>query len=856
MSEPAQTSAWRLRDALMPIFTIVIFCLALWVLDRSLAHIRWSHVLLRLEDTPLTSVLLSILCVAGSYFMLTLYDFLALRVIGHRLPYRIVAKTAFIAYAIGHSVGLSSISGGSIRLRRYADDGLSALEIGGVILLCTVTFALGVATLLGFSLIFEAGQAETVLHINHAVARNVGAALLTGIAAYLLFTAVRRANVTVSGRRFALPRLRYSARQTLASCADLSFAAASLYFLLPASVDLSYPSFVGIYVLAIAAGVISNVPGGLGVFEGVMVLLLPEVPKEKLLGAVVLYRVLYYLLPLILGLILLAWGEWEAQRAKVMRSLQLTRNWMDVLIPQAMAALVFLAGALLLFSGSLPVKSVRLAWLSDMLPLSVIEVSHLIGSAVGASLLILARGLYRRLDGAWWLTQALLAGGIVVSLLKGIEYEQALVLAFISLLLWLARGRFYRRAPLLAERFSKLWFVNVALVLAAAIWLGLTSYKHVEYGNHLWWEFAFAADAPRMLRASLVAVALIAIYAMWQLLGASRPRQGLPSDEDMQSARRCMAAAAEPSAQIALLGDKQFLFSEQRDAFIMYQRSGRSWVALGDPVGNSEHFEALAWKFRELCDRHGGWPVFYEVSATQLPLCLDLGLALVKLGEEARVPLAGFTLEGSKRAELRQAKRKGEQRDGLSFKILSPEEVVAQMESLRRVSDDWLISKTVSEKGFSVGNFDPDYLANFRVGVAIKAGEIVAFANILESAQEVAVDLMRYSTQAPRGVMDYLFVELMLWSHAQGKQWFNLGMAPLSGLEKHPLAPIWHKLGLLVHRFGEPFYNFDGLRRYKEKFNPEWRPRYLASPGGLALPRILLDTAALIAGGMKEVIFK
>ena len=115
---------------------------------------------------------------------------------------------------------------------------------------------------------------------------------------------------------------------------------------------------------------------------------------------------------------------------------------------------------------------------------------------------------------------------------------------------------------------------------------------------------------------------------------------------------------------------------------------------------------------------------------------------------------------------------------------------------------------------------------------------------------------MRYGQDAPKGVMDYLFVELLLWGKARGYQWFNLGMAPLAGLEQHPLAPLWHRLGLLVHRYGGPFYNFDGLRKYKDKYQPVWRPRYLASPGGLALPRIMLDTATLIAGGMREMVRK
>jgi phosphatidylglycerol lysyltransferase len=135
-----------------------------------------------------------------------------------------------------------------------------------------------------------------------------------------------------------------------------------------------------------------------------------------------------------------------------------------------------------------------------------------------------------------------------------------------------------------------------------------------------------------------------------------------------------------------------------------------------------------------------------------------------------------------------------------------------------------------------------------------RAGRIVAFANVWETAgcEELSVDLMRYSDEAPKGVMDFLFVELMLWGKARGYKWFNLGMAPLAGLEDRRLAPAWHKFGRLVYRWGEDFYNFEGLKRYKEKFLPEWRPRYLAAPGGLALPRILLDVTSLIASGSRE----
>ncbi|TAM11200.1 MAG: bifunctional lysylphosphatidylglycerol flippase/synthetase MprF [Nevskiaceae bacterium] len=844
-----------LRNWLMPAITLTVFTLAMVVLYHHLSHLQWSHVIQQFVATSPLAIVLALAGVVCSYILLTGYDVLALRVLRHPLPYSRVAETAFTAYAVGQNVGLSSISGGSIRLRRYTAEGLTPLEVGGVVALSALTFTLGVTALLALSLLFEAEAAQTALHVTPQHARLAGGVLLAAIAGYLAFTASGHARLDVRGHVLSLPGLRQSIAQMAIGGADLCCAAAALYFLLPAGLEVSYPGFVGVFVLAIAAGVASGVPGGLGVFESILLLLLPHTSGAALLGAALLYRALYYLLPLACGVALLAAREWNEQRSHVLRPIQAANDWIGVFIPQAMAGLVFIAGAVLLVSGSVPVPHHRMAWLRDFVPLGVVEISHLMASVVGVGLLILARGLSRRLDGAWWLTEMLIVAGIVVQLLKGVDYVGAIVLVLVGGLLWLARTRFYRRAPLLAQRFSPLWVTNVALVLVAVIWIGLQAYRHVDYANELWWQFAFHAGAPRMLRASLVAVMLVAAYAFWQLLGVSRPRVDLPTATQLDQARRCMADAEEPVANLALLGDKQFLFSAESDAFIMYQRSGRSWVALGDPVGNPARFEALAWRFRELCDRNNGWPVFYEVSAAQLPLYLDLGLSLIKLGEEARVPLEGFSLDGPKRAELRTARRKGE-REGLSFRVLEPDEVVARMDELRLISEDWLLSRTVSEKGFSVGNFDPDYLRNFRVAAAFKGEAIVAFANLWHSREEVSIDLMRHGGAAPRGVMDYLFIETALWACTRDYHWFNLGMAPLAGLEKHPLAPLWHKLGLLVQHYGEPFYNFDGLRRYKEKFGPEWRPRYLASPGGLRQARILLDTAALIAGGMKEVLFK
>ena len=189
--------------------------------------------------------------------------------------------------------------------------------------------------------------------------------------------------------------------------------------------------------------------------------------------------------------------------------------------------------------------------------------------------------------------------------------------------------------------------------------------------------------------------------------------------------------------------------------------------------------------------------------------------------------------------------------------MIPPAQVAAVLPELRAVSDAWLAAKNTAEKRFSLGYFDERYLEYFDCGIVRRGGTIVAFANLWRAGSgELSVDLMRYNAGAPKGVIDFLLTECMLWGRAQGFHWFNLGMAPLSGLEEHALAPTWHKLGRLVQRYGEVFYHFEGLRRFKEKFLPVWRPRYLAAPDGLATAGALLDVTALISGGVGKVLRK
>jgi phosphatidylglycerol lysyltransferase len=590
------------------------------------------------------------------------------------------------------------------------------------------------------------------------------------------------------------------------------------------------------------------------VFEAVVLLTVPNVPPEAMLGSLLAYRAVYYLVPLVVGTLLFGSKELAAQSQRFAWAQQLASAYIAPVVPQIAGALTFLAGALLLFSGATPAVDERLAFLDRFLPLAVLEISHLAGSIVGLGLLVLARALFRRVQAAYHISVWLLLAGIVASLLKGLDFEEASLLALVLGVLMLGRRAFYRPTAILAERFTPAWVVSITGVIVMAAWLGLISYRHVGYSHELWWTFALDGNAPRMLRASFAVIVLGTAYMLWNMLRPARPEPAVAGAQELERARALIAHADLTLANAALTGDKRLLFSDAGDAFVMYQIAGHSWIALGDPVGSQSGAEELVWRLREISDHHGGQTVFYQVCGERLALYVDLGLAALKVGEEARVALPDFSLEGAARADLRQSHRRA-QRDGATFQVVPPEEVDALLPVLERISNAWLASKSTGEKRFSVGSFTPAYVRQFPVAVVHAQGTPAAFANLWTTGTktELSVDLMRFGPDAPRGAMDYLFIELMLWGQREGYRWFNLGMAPLSGLEAHPLAPAWHRVGNFIFRHGEHFYNFEGLRRYKAKFEPRWEPRYLVARGGIALPRVLIDVSVLIAGGMKEL---
>lgn len=536
-------------------------------------------------------------------------------------------------------------------------------------------------------------------------------------------------------------------------------------------------------------------------------------------------------------------------RGPVKRLILAGGDWVTVVVPRLLALATFVAGAILLFSGAVPTPRHRLGTLQEHLPLAVVELSSYLARAAGAGLIVLARGIQRRLDAAYHLTALLLLGGVVFSLGGALDIEQAISLSVMLAALLASRRYFTRHASLFEERFTRGWLIAIGIVVVSTVVLAWVWYRDIGLSSEHFFQFGHDADAPRSLRALTAAAGVLVVWGLARLVRPARAEIPLASPEELEDAAEIVATSRRAGAHLALLGDKSFLFDASGRAFLMYRVVGQSWIALGDPVGDPACAAALVERFTEMAHAAGGWPAFYRTGPAFLPLYLEFGLAVVKLGEVARVPLASWTLDMPERRTLRRTHRKLV-RDGLTFEMIAPDKLSPLVAELRDISDDWLVAKQAREKGFSLGRFDERFLARGPVGIARFKGKLVAFASVWTSAEhaEAEVDVMRYSAAAPPAVMRYLLVELCFWAQREGYEMFNLGMVPLAGIRRSAVAPMWHQLTSLFKRAGERYYNFEGLRDFKQWFYPDWEPSYLVSVGGTKRPILIANIASLISG--------
>ena len=833
------------RGPLLAIFTLAMLALAAWALGRLVRDTSYDEVVAALVATERWRLAAAIALTGASFLLLSLYDFNALAAIGLAQPWRRIAPGAIAAYAVAQTTGFGPLSGGAVRLRYYTPLGLTPADVARVVAFVTAAFGIGVAMTAALGGFAAAPRLGATVGLGSVWIETIAGLMLAGGGA-LLVAAGGSVRVPVIGREFTLPARGLMLRQLAVTVLDTAAAAGVLWVLLPAG-TIGYLTFLPLYAVALVLGILSHVPAGLGVFEAVLLAALGgAAPASDVLAAFALYRLIYQGLPL--GLTTAGLALVEARRfASRGPGAAAARAAVGGLAPQALAALALVLGAMLVFSSVTPARGIDLRWLGSFLPLPIIEGAHLLTSVLGATMLVSARGLAFRLDAAWWTTLVAACAALVLSLVKAVAIYEAAALAVFAVALFLARDGFDRRAALSGPRLTPQWIAAVAVVLISALLILRFVFQHGEIGTESWLRFEISAEAPRGLRALFGASLFAGLAAIFSLLRPVRTAAALPDAEALARAVAIVEAQPVAAANLVRMGDKRLLFSEDSRAFVMYGRQGRSWIALFDPVGPIDCWPELIWRFVETARQAGGRAAFYQTGPEQLALYADAGLRFFKLGEQARVDLATFTLAGGKRASQRNVLSRGG-REGLLVEILEPAGIRAEMQALAAVSDAWLEARGTSEKRFSLGAFDPDYVASQRAAILRLNGAIVAFATLMAGAggEETAIDLMRHVEPIPNIAMEFLFLRLCELLKAEGVRWFDLGMAPLSGLSASEAAPLWHRFGRAIYEEGVPSYNFKGLRTFKSKLQPAWRPRYLATAGGASPALVLLDVTRLI----------
>jgi phosphatidylglycerol lysyltransferase len=835
---------------------LTIAGLSIFVLHYLATHVKWSDVKADIIATPNISLLWAVIATAASFVGMALYDMIAVQNIAKgKIPLRIAALAGACGYAVSNVLGFAYLTGTAVRYRAYASLVPDVTLVAGVMATSWIAFWMGMFLVLGALLTFHPAGLGTVIDIGTGSETAIGLALLVALAVVYIWLATGKRRMSIHGEGFNLPGLKSSGLLTGAAMIDIVGAALTLYVLLPADVSQSFPYFFVVYIAATGLGILSHSPAGLGVFEAIMIAALGGSGRSDILAALLLYRAIYTFLPFLVASLGLA-GVWAYTSkhhigAAANWTYQLTRP----IVPMVAAGVSLIAGMTLLISGALPTGVGALHIIGDILPLSVIEASHLVGSVTGLLLIIMARGLYRKLYRAWVVTLALMAVGLIATLLKEPGWVETISLVTSFAILAVFRSAFYRVDGASVFQLNSTWIVSVIILFAVVVWFGFFAYSHVAYKDELWWSFALDGNASRFLRASLVGAIVLAVICFNLIMNT---RTGLVQAQPIPDlVKKLVAQSEDADAQITLTGDKAFLIAEDESAYLAYADTGSSLVTYGDPVGNPVAGTKLIWKLREQADKTGRRVAFYSVSSAFIPAYLDLGLSIIKIGEVARVDLAAFTLDGSSRKRFRQARNRAI-REGLKFEVIPAAEITPYLPELRKISDAWLESKHGSEKAFSLGAFSTEYNSNFDHAVLRngETGEIIAFANLFKSGNlnELSLDLMRHVPGGPSFVMDALFAEMMSWGAEQGFQWFSLGAAPFSGLENHQLASLWNRIGGFAYEHGERFYNFEGLRAFKQKFDPDWSPNYMACPGGMAVPHVLYEVNVLVSGGIKGLI--
>lgn len=858
-----KTKLERLRAWVGPVFVLVMLVAALWLLQRELKHHTLQDFIDSIRKIPIGYLIVAVLLTVLNYAILVCYDWLGIWYIRHPMKFGRVALASFLGYAVGNNFGLL-FGGSTIRYRLYSSWGLSTSDIVRLLFILAITFWIGLFALSGIVFLVNPMPIPEALSnlklgpinitLPFETTRPVGWVLTFAASMYLLFCLLRRKPLKFKNVDCSPPPVGLALMQYLVASIDLIVAAGVLYALLCSVIpDLEFFHFVTIFLLAQVAVFVTQVPGGIGVLELSIIALLGE-DEAVVFGALLAYRMIFYLTPMLIGLLLLVAHEVTANRTKLKPAFETLSRWTPDIAPRLLTFNAFASGVVLTLAAATPSTNQRISQLNNAIPMWGVDLAYILSAVTGVGLMVVARGVLHRVVSSFWVTLALYGAGLIFALSGSLSIEVSVFLMLMTVAHAPCRHYFFREDVTFPDRISITWLTFIFVVIGVGFWLMWFAYKEIsDYGFGLIWQSDIENHAARSLRALLLSLVSVSVYYLvrWLFIYLRHPK--LVSKKDLQAATEIVRSAKNTYGHTSLLGDKRILMNAEKTAMISYGIRGPSWVAASDPVGPREDALQIAWDFFELCKSGDNWPVFFTADKEWLDVYSEMGLEVTKIAQEARVDLRTFDVQSAHRKEFGETLERFEQ-ENIAFRVIQPPDVNDQLPLIRRISDIWLKDKNLDELGFSIPYFSEDRVKDFPVGIAERNGEAIGFATIWPSVEqrEVAVGLLRYLPDLPAGIIEYLFINAMNWGKAQGFKTFNLGVAPLMDDQAQQESPFRTELASIPFQHSRHVYTRSGLRNFKERFDPTWHPKYLASPGGYAIKTILENIGDLIVSGSEK----
>lgn len=596
------------------VFGLLLLVGAIWVVHREFRNLSIADVTRAMEAIPHSALWWGAGLTVVAYLVLAIYDWLGAHYAGRPSNWGRALLASFCGYSLAHNLGFAAVSGAAVRFRLYSAWGYSPLEIGKVVGFTSLTFGLGGMALGGMVLLIEPEVLPWAgTHLPRWALQLVALPLFGVVIAYVLLSRFRR-SVCLFGHEVDLPGVRMAVAQSLLATVDVAITAAIFYVLLPPAEGLTFLRFIGIYLAAYALGITASVPGGLGVFDGAIIIgLAPYMGAAEVVGALLVFRLYYYIVPLFISGVLFASFEIGQRRESLARLTAVTRGAMPLEVP-ILAGLVALGGALLIFLGSLPISATVLEeWAGYEAALA----SQFAASIIGSLLLVMSFGLARRLTLAWGMALLLLVTGAMIAWLRGEAWWTWGIFLLVASFLTTMRGAFYRQSRLLREPLTSEMLLPLAAVAICGLSLAMLA-NASRLQEAMWWEVVLFSAAPAQLRFTVGITVLLLLGGMFRLLRPARIRPA-PYDAANRTRLESLGASVPEEADGVIWG-------EAGRAGFAYARADGIWIGHGDPAGDPRDAVSAIWRFRDLCERNGARAAFQGVGPEYLRIYADIGL--------------------------------------------------------------------------------------------------------------------------------------------------------------------------------------------------------------------------------------